>query len=123
MVEAADSRHTPTLLIPARPWSGLQFRRLPGLGHGTGTEASRGQYAPGTAFAIDGLTLVGNTGTYLDAPDHRYPAGADLGAVPLARTADLEAVVVRVTGAGQPGIDTGALAALDARRRSGPARV
>ena len=54
-------------------------------------EASREQYAPGTEFAIDRLTLVGNTGTYLDAPYHRYPDGADLSDVPLARTVDLPA--------------------------------
>ena len=78
-------------------------------------EASRERYAPGTEFAIDQITLVGNTGTYLDAPYHRYPDGADLGAIPLARTADLPAVVVRVTGTEPPGIDVGALAALDVR--------
>jgi kynurenine formamidase len=74
-------------------------------------EASRTHYAPGTEFAIDQLTLVGNTGTYLDAPYHRYRDGADLSSVPLDRTADLPAVVVRVTDAQQPGIDVGALAA------------
>jgi arylformamidase len=78
-------------------------------------EASRRHYAPGTEFAIDRLTLVGNTGTYLDAPYHRYPGGADLSGVPLARTADLPAVVVRVTDAPQPGVDVGALAAVDVR--------
>jgi kynurenine formamidase len=81
-------------------------------------EASRAQYAPGTEFAIGRLTLVGNTGTYLDAPYHRYGAGADLSAVPLARTADLPAVVVRVTGAQQAGVDVGALAGLDVRGRA-----
>ena len=78
-------------------------------------EASREHYAPGTEFAIDRLTLIGNTGTYLDAPYHRYPRGTDLSGVPLARTADLPAVVVRVTDAPQPGIDVGALAAVDVR--------
>ena len=78
-------------------------------------EASRQHYAPGTEFAIDRLTMVGNTGTYLDAPYHRYHGGADLSGIPLARAADLPAVVVRVTGAAQPGIDAGALAAVDVR--------
>jgi arylformamidase len=76
-------------------------------------EASRAHYSPGTEFAIDELTLVGNTATYLDAPYHRYPDGADLSSIPLARTVDLPAVVVRVPGAEQRGIDVGALAALD----------
>jgi arylformamidase len=78
-------------------------------------EASRQHYAPGTEFAIDRLTLVGNTGTYLDAPYHRYPGGADLSGVPLGRIADLPAVVVRVADAPQPGVDVGALAAVDVR--------
>jgi kynurenine formamidase len=81
-------------------------------------EASREHYAPGTEFAIDQLTLIGNTGTYLDAPCHRYPGGADLSAIPLTRTVDLPAVVVRVAGAGQPGIDVGALAAHDVRGKA-----
>jgi arylformamidase len=78
-------------------------------------EASRDHYAPGTEFAIDKLTLIGNTATYLDAPYHRYPDGADLSSIPLTRTVDLPAIVVRVTGAEQHGIDVGALAALDVR--------
>jgi len=78
-------------------------------------EASRDHYAPGTEFAIDQLTLVGNTATYLDAPYHRYPDGADLSSIPLTRTVDLPAIVARVTGAEQHGIDVGALAALDVR--------
>ena len=81
-------------------------------------EASRARYAPGTEFAFDRLTLVGNTGTYLDAPYHRYSDGADLSAIPLARTADLPAVMARVAGARQRGIDVGALAALDVRGRA-----
>ena len=78
-------------------------------------EASRARYAPGTEFTIGRISLVGNTGTYLDAPYHRYAGGADLAAVGLERTADLPAVVVRVTGAQQRGVDVGALAALDVR--------
>jgi arylformamidase len=78
-------------------------------------QASRRHYAPGTEFAIDQLTLIGNTGTYLDAPYHRHPGGADLSAISLEQTVDLPAVVVRVTGAAPHGIDVGALAALDAR--------
>jgi arylformamidase len=78
-------------------------------------EASREHYAPGAEFAIDELTLIGNTGTYLDAPYHRYPDGADLSSVTLARTADLPALVVRVAGAQQHAIDVGAVAALDVR--------
>jgi arylformamidase len=76
-------------------------------------EASREHYAPGTEFAIDQLTVIGNSGTYLEAPHHRFPGGADLSSISLARTVDVPAVVVRVTGARQPGVDAGALAAVD----------
>lgn len=78
-------------------------------------EASRAHYAPGTEFIIDRLTLVGNTGTYLDAPAHRYADGMDLSDIPLTRTVDLPAVVARVSGSGQRAVDVGAVAALDVR--------
>jgi arylformamidase len=81
-------------------------------------EASRAQYAPGTEFAIDQLTMVGNTGTYLDAPYHRFAGGADLAAIPLQRTVSLPAVLIRVTGAQSRGIGTGALAAVDVRGKA-----
>ena len=81
-------------------------------------ESSRSHYSPGTEFAFDRLTLVGNTGTYLDAPYHRYSDGADLSAIPLARTVDLPAVIVRVTGVRHYGIDVGAVAALDVRGKA-----
>ena len=35
-------------------------------------------YAPGTEFAMDVITMIGNTGTYLDSPFHRYADGGDL---------------------------------------------
>ncbi|GAA1284097.1 hypothetical protein Psi02_34170 [Planotetraspora silvatica] len=81
-------------------------------------ESSRELYAPGTEFAIDRLTLVGNTGTYLDAPYHRYAGGTDLASIPLDATVDLPAVVVRVTGDHRDGIGVGALAGLDVRGKA-----
>ncbi len=81
-------------------------------------EASRERYAPGTEFAIDQLTLVGNTGTYLDGPYHRFPDGADLSSIALAGTVDLPAIVIRVTDSRRPGIGVGALAALDIRGKA-----
>ena len=64
-----------------------------------------GQYAPGVQFAIGEITLCGNTGTYVDSPFHRYPDGADLAALPLDRLADLDAVVVDVTGSRTRAVD------------------
>ena len=57
-------------------------------------EASRSSYEPGTEFAIQRVDMVGNTGTYLDSPFHRYPAGTDLADLPLDTLAHLDAVVV-----------------------------
>jgi kynurenine formamidase len=62
-----------------------------------GREASRGHYAEGTTFQIARLRMVVNTGTYIDAPFHRYAQGADIGALALEKLADLETVVVDAT--------------------------
>jgi len=75
-------------------------------------EASQAQYAPGTEFQIDYISMVGNTGTYLDSPFHRYACGVDLAGLPLSSLADLPIVVARLTGSSQRGIEIAALAAL-----------
>ena len=61
-------------------------------------EASRGLYAEGTEFHIGRIDMVANTGTYLDAPFHRFADGADMSELGLASLADLPGVVVRVGG-------------------------
>jgi arylformamidase len=57
-------------------------------------QASRQIYAEGTEFQIGRIEMVGNTGTYLDSPFHRYAEGADLSELPLASVAGLSGVVV-----------------------------
>lgn len=59
-------------------------------------EASRAHYAPGTEFHIGKIEMVANTGTYIDAPFHRYAEGKDLSELPLTSLAALDGVVVRV---------------------------
>jgi len=54
---------------------------------------SRVRYAPGTEFAMDIITMIGNTGTYLDSPYHRYEGGADLASLDLATLVELPAEV------------------------------
>lgn len=81
-------------------------------------EASRGVYAPGTEFAIDRITMVGNTGTYLDSPFHRYPDGADLAGLGLERLVDLPAVVVRTAGSGVRAVGVDALEGLEVAGRA-----
>jgi arylformamidase len=56
--------------------------------------ASRERYAPGTEFSIGRLTMVANTGTYLDTPFHRYADGYDLAGLPLERVVDVDGLVI-----------------------------
>jgi arylformamidase len=63
-------------------------------------EASRGKYAEGTTFSIGRVDMVANTGTYVDAPFHRFAEGGDVADLPLEKLADLEAVVIDATNAG-----------------------
>lgn len=69
-------------------------------------EASTEAYAPGTTFEINRISLVGNTGTYVDSPVHRYADGADLSQLPLDRLADLPGVVISTPG---PAVDRATL--------------
>ena len=64
--------------------------------------ASRERYAPGTEFAMDVITMIGNTGTYLDSPFHRYADGADLAALDLETLVDLPAEVFHLRDAWTP---------------------
>jgi arylformamidase len=57
-------------------------------------EDSHGRYAPGTEFQIGRITMVANTGTYLDSPAHRHRGSADLADLELERVAALPGVVV-----------------------------
>jgi kynurenine formamidase len=56
---------------------------------------SRSYYANGTEFQIGKIEMVANTGTYVDAPFHRYAEGADLSELALSSLANLPALVVR----------------------------
>ncbi len=67
-------------------------------------EDSRAKYAPGTEFAMDIITMIGNTGTYLDSPFHRYEGGDDLAALDLSTLVDLPAEVFHVQDAAARGI-------------------
>lgn len=67
-------------------------------------EDSKAKYAPGTQFAMDIVTMIGNTGTYLDSPYHRYEGGADLAGLDLATLVDLPAEVFHLQDASDRGI-------------------
>ncbi len=74
---------------------------------------SRASYAEGTEFQIDRIEMVGNTGTYLDTPYHRYADGFDLAGLSLDTIADSPGIVVRVEGSRERAIDWAAFAASD----------
>jgi arylformamidase len=58
-------------------------------------ETSRASYGPGTEFQIGRIDMVANTGTYVDAPAHRFAGAPDLSGLPLDRLADLPIRLVR----------------------------
>ncbi len=53
---------------------------------------------------MDVVTMIGNTGTYLDSPFHRYPEGGDLASLRLETLVGLPAEVFHLTDALQRGI-------------------
>jgi arylformamidase len=68
------------------------------------------QQTSGTDFQIDQVTMVGNTGTYLDSPFHRFADGGDLASLPLTAVADLPLLVVDARPGGR-GVGPDVLAA------------
>ncbi len=60
-------------------------------------DASRTRYAAGTTFQIAKIELLANTGTYIDAPFHRYDGRADVAGYALDAVADLPGLVVRAS--------------------------
>ena len=71
---------------------------------------SAGLYDDGATFQIGRIDMVANTGTYLDAPFHRYEDGPDLAALALDQLAALPGLVVR---SAETAIDAPAFEALD----------
>ena len=63
-------------------------------------DASAEHYAPGTTFSIARIEMVANTGTYVDAPFHRFAGGDDIAALPLARLAAVPGALVDARGKG-----------------------
>jgi kynurenine formamidase len=57
-------------------------------------EASRPLYAGGTTFQIGRIEMVANTGTYVDAPSHRFEDGVDLSGLSLDLLAGREGICI-----------------------------
>jgi kynurenine formamidase len=81
-------------------------------------EKSAANYDDGSTFQIGRIDMVANTGTYVDAPFHRYSEGADLAALSLESLADLPGVVVRQPWDKAIAIDAAALDGRDVRGKA-----
>jgi kynurenine formamidase len=73
-------------------------------------EGSAAHYDDGSSFQIGRIDMVANTGTYLDAPFHRYADGDDLAALDLDRLAALPGLKVK---AAAQAVDADAFEGLD----------
>ncbi len=75
----------------------LTYTGLPGpkITDHLSRQASREHYAKGTTFQIGKIEMVANTGTYIDAPFHRYADGRDLSQFDLESVANLDGLVLR----------------------------
>lgn len=74
----------------------VTYPGLPGprIGAHLTFDASQKVYAPGTEFQIGRIEMVGNTGTYIDAPQHRYRDGSGLADIALEQVAAVPGVVI-----------------------------
>ena len=76
-------------------------------------EQSAESYDDGSSFQIGRIDMIANTGTYLDAPFHRYADGADLGAIALEQVAGLPGIIVRLPWENGLMVDTARFEGLD----------
>ena len=70
----------------------------PKISEALSREASKERYAPGTEFLIGRIDMAGNTGTYLDTPNHRYPDGFVMADLDLDVVAGLPNILDDTTG-------------------------
>lgn len=98
----------------------ITYPGLPGpeLAEHLSRDASERSYGAGVRFHIGRISMVANTGTYVDSPFHRFDDGADLAALPLAKLAALDGVVINVCGSGVRGIGPAELAPYDVAGRA-----
>ena len=81
-------------------------------------ETSAPMYDDGASFQIGRIDMIGNTGTYLDAPFHRYADGKDLAALDLQALSGLEGLVVRRPHGDRLAVEGRDFAGLDVRGKA-----
>jgi len=59
------------------------------------------KYAAGTTFHIGRVEMIANTGTYVDAPSHRFEGREDVGSLPLEKLADVPGLVIEAGAEGR----------------------
>ncbi len=80
-------------------------------------EASAAQFADGTSFHIGKIEMVANTGTYIDAPFHRFDGGRDIAGLPLESIAAVDGLVIRAANRGRA-LDHGLFQEVDVRDKA-----
>jgi kynurenine formamidase len=81
-------------------------------------DASGARYAAGTTFQIGKIELLANTGTYIDAPFHRYEEGKDVAGYALEAVADLPGLVVRAADRRGRALDPSRFPRLDVKGKA-----
>jgi arylformamidase len=78
----------------------VTYPSIPGpqLTVATSRAESAARLGTGASFEIESLTMVGNTGTYLDSPYHYHADRADLAQLPLERLVNVPIVMIRAFG-------------------------
>ena len=129
----AEERHRGSHGVPATPGARRLVELSHPIHHGLVTypglpapeisdyltrERAEASYGEGVTFQIARVSLVANTGTYLDTPFHRFAGEADLAEVPLERVAELDGLLLRVEESGKRGIDALQLAPLSVRGKA-----
>jgi len=90
----------------------------PTIGDWLSREASRSRYGPDTTFQMGKIEMLANTGTYIDAPFHRYEGGKDVADFSLEAVADLDGVVVRATERAGRALDVELFRRVDVRDKA-----
>jgi arylformamidase len=81
-------------------------------------DASRARYAAGTTFQIGKIDLLANTGTYIDAPFHRYEDAPDIAGYTLETVANVPGLVIRAATRAGRALDASRFAGLDVRGKA-----
>ena len=79
---------------------------------------SAANYDDGSTFQIGRITMVANTGTYVDAPFHRFENGKDLSELALGSLADLPGQMVLAPYQQGLAVDVDRFAGLDVRGKA-----